>query len=61
MMVDDLFWFTKAGFEGNQSQAFLAISGMTVTGTDPSLAGNSALRLNIIAAQVLPSNRTRNR
>jgi len=35
--------------DGEQSQTFLAISGATGTGTDPSLAGNSAFRLNVIA------------
>jgi hypothetical protein len=60
MMVDDLFWLAQAGFEGNSLRLCWRLGG-TGTGIDPSVAGNSAIRLNVIATQVLPSNGTRNR
>jgi uncharacterized membrane protein len=47
MMNNDRFWLTKAAFEGGLSQTFLAISGVTGTGSDPSLVANSAFRLAV--------------
>ena len=46
MMVDDLYWSSKAAFRVEQSETFPAICGVTGTRFHSDLAGNSTSRPN---------------